>query len=61
MLDDRRVEKLPAMPAERRQRSFFICLHEAAVTDHVGGQDGSKAALDAFFGHRMSQSLDRLV
>jgi len=33
------------------ERGGVVALHEAAVADHIGGQDGGKAALGAFFGH----------
>ena len=38
---------------ERSQGAGFIRLHEAAVADHIGGQNGGKAALGTFFGHRV--------
>src|SRR5262245_55424474 len=37
------------------ESSRLVLLDEAAVADHVGGQDGGQAALGAFFGH-MTQS-----
>ena len=33
------------------ERTGLIHLHEAAVADHIGGQNGGKTALGAFFGH----------
>ncbi len=36
---------------KRNQGAGLVVLHEAAVADYIGGQNGSKATLDAFFGH----------
>ena len=51
MLGDQWLQHLLAPGLERGQRAGLIVLHQPAVADHVGGQDGSEAALDAFFGH----------
>src|SRR6266446_6379691 len=36
---------------ERSQGAGLVMLHEAAVADYVGGQNGGKATLNALFGH----------
>jgi hypothetical protein len=36
---------------ELGQRTRLVTLHEAAVTDDIGGEDRSEAALGAFFCH----------
>ena len=46
MLGDGRIEELAAMLAKRAQRALFIGLHEPAVADDVGRQDGRQPALD---------------
>ena len=46
---------------EGRQRARLIVLHETAVADHVGGEDGGEAALDAFFGHKMRLPFENAV
>jgi hypothetical protein len=51
MLCDQRLKDIFATLLERGQCARLITLHEAAVADHIGGQDGGKAALGAFFGH----------
>jgi hypothetical protein len=33
------------------ERTFLIRTHETAIAGYIGGQNGGKAALDAFFGH----------
>ncbi len=51
MLGDPSVDQLSAMRFQRSQRADLAHAHEAAVSDYIGGQDSSKAALGAFFGH----------
>jgi hypothetical protein len=46
-----RGQDLAASPFELGQRTSFVLLHQAAVTDHVGCHDRGKAALSAFFSH----------
>jgi hypothetical protein len=36
---------------ESSQRTGLILLHQAAISNHVSGEYGGEAALDAFFGH----------
>ena len=48
---DLRLEQLFAMRPEPRECIRLILLHEPAVADHIGGKDGGKVALGAFFGH----------
>jgi hypothetical protein len=42
-----------AFPAgfQGSEGSSFVLLHKAAVTDDIGGHNGGKTALGAFFGH----------
>ena len=46
-----RLEDVPPPRLERRKRALLIGAHKPAVPDHIGGEDGGKAALDAFLGH----------
>jgi hypothetical protein len=48
--DERRQDFAPAL-LEDRQGPGLIRLHEAAVANHISGQNGGKATLNAFFGH----------
>jgi hypothetical protein len=48
---DQRLKHLLAAHPERGQRAGLIGSHQPAVTDHVGRKNGSKATLNAFFGH----------
>ena len=45
------LEDVPSTGLEGGQRTGLVRLHEAAVADHIGGQNGGKTALGAFFGH----------
>ena len=56
MFRDRRVYQLLAVGLERSQGAHLIELHEAAVSDHIGDQDRSEAAL-----HSHSPSARRLT
>jgi len=40
-------------------RALLIQLHEATVTGHIGGKNGSEAALNAFVGH-LARSIQRV-
>ena len=51
VLFDLRLEQLLAMRPEPRERIRLVLLHEPGVADHVGGEDGGKVTLGAFFGH----------
>ena len=51
MPGDDRIEELAAMLAQAAQRLLFIGLHEAAVADHVGGQDGRQPPLYMLLRH----------
>jgi hypothetical protein len=48
---NRGIEAFGPDVSQRSECSYFIGTYEPRVTDHIGGQDGSKAALSAFFGH----------
>jgi hypothetical protein len=37
--------------SQRCQRPRLVVLHKVAIANHIGSQDGSEAALGAFFGH----------
>ena len=39
------IDKLLAVRLERSERARLILFHEAAVANHIGGQDGGEAAL----------------
>jgi hypothetical protein len=45
MLRDFRLEKLLAMCPQALEGARFILLHEPAVPDHIGGQDGGELAV----------------
>jgi hypothetical protein len=51
MLGNRGLEDFPSTGLEGGERAGLVQLHEAAVADHIGRENGGKAALDAFFGH----------
>ena len=42
VLGDQRVDELPAVAFERGKRPFLVGAHEARISGHVGGQDGSE-------------------
>jgi hypothetical protein len=44
MLGHQRLQHLLAPLLQRRQRAGLVLLHEAAVADHVGGENGGKTA-----------------
>ena len=46
VLGDRRVDQLETMGLETRERARLIGFHQAAVADHVGGEDGREPAFD---------------
>jgi len=50
VLGDRGIDQLQAMCLEPRQSTRFVDLHEAAVADHIGGQNGSETPLYAIGG-----------
>ena len=51
MFGDQRVQHVTAPGFQGRPCDGFISFHKPSIADHVGGQDRSKAALSAFFGH----------
>ena len=44
-----------------RQRPRLVLLYQPAVTDDIGGEDGGKAALDRFYGHRCHDLLEAIL
>jgi hypothetical protein len=46
-----RFEDIRSTRLKGGQRTGLVQLHQAAIADHVGGQNGGKTALGAFFGH----------
>ena len=51
MPGNRGLEHFPSPALESGERAGLVQLHEAAVADHIGGQNGGKTALGALFGH----------
>ena len=51
MSGDQRLEDVRTPGLKGSQRTGLVRLHQAAVADHIGGQNGGKTALGAFFGH----------
>ena len=45
VLRDLAVDEFPAMGLERAERRRLVQTHQAAVADHVGGEDSSEASL----------------
>jgi hypothetical protein len=45
------VQEIAPQRLQSRERALLIRADQPAIVDHVCGQDGGKAALDAFFGH----------
>ena len=52
MRRDQRLQDLRAPGPQSLERARLVQLHEPREADHVGGQDGSKSALDPRLGHR---------
>src|SRR5262249_52557909 len=48
---EQRFENCFAPVSQRGHRTDLVPLHEPAVADHIGRQNGGEAALSAFFGH----------
>ena len=57
VLLDRRLEQLPAVRSEPLKRAGFVLLHEAAVADDVGGENGGEPA---FYGQSLQPSREGL-
>src|SRR5262249_55004265 len=53
MFGYQRLQHLLAPRLEHGKGSDLVGLHQPAVADHVGGQDGSKATLGAFRSHQI--------
>jgi hypothetical protein len=51
MLGHQRLKGIFVPGLERSQSAGLIGSHHAAVAYDIGGQDGGKATLGAFFGH----------
>ena len=51
VLGDRRVDQLETMGLETRERARLIGFHQAAVSDHVGREDGREPAFDCGLVH----------
>ena len=51
MLRHQRLEDIFVPGLNRGQGADLVGSHHAAIADHVGGQNGGKTALGAFFGH----------
>src|SRR5262249_10226862 len=58
VLGEQRFENCFAPVSQRGQRTSLVLLHEPAVANHIGGQDGGEATLGAFFGHAEQLFLD---
>src|SRR5262249_15935070 len=43
VVDDFRFEEVLSVGPERLERSGLVLLHQAAVADHIGGEDSGKA------------------
>ena len=52
MLGHQRRDDLLAPGLERGEGADLVQLHQPAVADDIGGEDGGKAALEAIFDHR---------
>jgi hypothetical protein len=52
VLDDPRFNHLRAEQSHRRQGAGLVLAHEAAIPDHIGCQDGSKATFYGMIDHR---------
>ena len=53
VLGHQRRDDLLAARLERAQGPHLVQLHQPAVADDIGGEDGGKAALEAIFDHAM--------
>jgi len=56
---DRRLKYLPQHGLDPVEPAALVPFHEAAVPDHIGDEDCSEAALDAFLGHIVQSALER--
>jgi hypothetical protein len=53
VLGDAGLDQFGAVGGECGERAFLVLSHQPRVARHVGGKDGGKTALDAFFGHKL--------
>ena len=56
---DRRLNHLLQHRLDAVERAALVPFHQAAVPDHIGDEDCSEAALDAFLGHIVQSALER--
>jgi hypothetical protein len=61
MLCDQGLKDVSPSFLERSQGAGLIQLHETAVANYVGSENGGKPALDAFFGHVLPSRLKAAV
>ncbi len=45
------IEEFPPMGFHRAESALFVGLHQAAVANDIGRQDGGQAPFDLFFAH----------
>ena len=57
MLGDLGVDQLLAMRLERRERGGLVDAHEAAVADHIGGQNSGQTAFHAHLPRKTTQTM----
>jgi hypothetical protein len=51
MSGNRGLENFPSTGLDGGERTGLVQMHEAAVANRIGGKNGGKPALGAFFGH----------
>lgn len=59
MFSDPGFDQLRAELPDRRQGTGLVLAHEAAIPDHIGGQNGGKSAFLVIIGHPTMLSLSR--
>src|ERR1019366_655736 len=52
MLGNLRIDKFASMCLKRRESSFLVNTHQAAVSGNIGREDGSQPPFDTRLGHK---------
>jgi len=61
MLRDDRIYEFAAQRLKSGECAFLVCSHELTVANHIGREDGGKAALDTFLEHVLQLRLEAAV
>jgi hypothetical protein len=58
---DERLQNLPSLVLERAQRAGLVPLHEPAIADDIGRENGSETACHGVIGHLQQPPWDFAV